>query len=99
MQEKERMKEFVKAIKDTGLILEEPDQYKPLNPHADLHDVSKVPPAKPWEIVDQWKVSNKPLPPIAVDWYKAIYFTTLIKQQKLYIPSVTGWQNVILINK
>ena len=47
------MKEFVKAIKDTGLILEEPDQYKPLNPHADLHDVSKVPPAKPWEIVDQ----------------------------------------------
>ena len=61
MQEKERMKEFVKAIKDTGLILEEPDQYKPLNPHADLHDVSKVPPAKPWEIVDQWKVSNPPL--------------------------------------
>ena len=66
MQEKERMKEFVKAIKDTGLILEEPDQYKPLNPHADLHDVSKVPPAKPWEIVDQWKVSNPSLPLLLV---------------------------------
>merc|ERR1711973_782629 len=51
--EKDRMANFVQAIKDTGLILEEPDQYKPLNPHADLHDVSKVPPAKPWEIVDQ----------------------------------------------
>ena len=79
MQEKERMKEFVKAIKDTGLILEEPDQYKPLNPHADLHDVSKVPPAKPWEIVDQWKVSGHCI------IHKAIYFTFFINKIDIFL--------------
>ena len=50
---KDRMANFVEAIKATGLILEEPDQYQPFNPHADLHDVAKVPPVKPWEIVDK----------------------------------------------
>ena len=79
MQEKERMKEFVKAIKDTGLILEEPDQYKPLNPHADLHDVSKVPPAKPWEIVDQWTVSGHFI------IHSTIYFTFFINKIDIFL--------------
>ena len=50
---KDRMANFVQAIKDTGLILQEPDQYKPHNPHKNLHDVSKIPPVKPWEVVDK----------------------------------------------
>jgi len=50
--QKERMGNFVKAIKETGLILEEPAQYKPYDPHADLHDLQKKVPIKPWEVLD-----------------------------------------------
>ena len=49
---KDRMGNFVKAIKETGLILEEPPQYKPFDPHADLDDDKKVVPIKPWEVLE-----------------------------------------------
>jgi len=49
---KERMGNFVKAIRETGLILEEPSQYKPYDPHAELHDLKKIVPIKPWEVLD-----------------------------------------------
>ena len=52
---KERMKTFVESIRNTGLILEEPEQYKPDNPYyiqkGDLK--MKYVPVKPWTIIDE----------------------------------------------
>ena len=52
---KERMKTFVESIRNTGLILEEPEQYKPYNPHY-IHNRDlkmKNVPVKPWTIIDE----------------------------------------------
>ena len=51
---KERMRNFVDAIEATGLILQEPDQYFPFNPHANIlspDETGKVP-VRPWEVKD-----------------------------------------------
>ena len=52
---KERMKTFVESIRNTGLILEEPEQYKTYNPHY-IHNRDlkmKNVPVKPWTIIDE----------------------------------------------
>ncbi len=51
---KERMRTFVESIQNTGLLLQEPEQYKPYNPYyiRDRDGKGKVP-LKPWTIVDE----------------------------------------------
>ena len=50
---KERMHTFVESIRNTGLILEEPEQYEPFNPHGHMPEDKGVPPVKPWTIIDE----------------------------------------------
>ena len=50
---KERMVNFVEAIKETGLILQEPEQYKPYDPYRNLHDLKPNASVRPWEILDK----------------------------------------------
>ena len=51
---KERMRTFVESIQNTGLLLEEPAQYKPNNPHHTKEREGKgTPSIKPWTIVDE----------------------------------------------
>ena len=52
---KVRMKTFVESIQDTGLMLQEPDQYQPYNPHLAIRpsDSAKGVPVKPWTIIDE----------------------------------------------
>ena len=50
---KERMRTFVESIQQTGLVLSEPEQYKPYNPHSiSPTDSKRCPPVKPWSIID-----------------------------------------------
>ena len=56
---KERMNTFIQSIQNTGLVLKEPDQYKPHNPYhvGAYHQKAlqgKGPPVKPWSIVEEW---------------------------------------------
>ena len=56
---KERMTTFIQSIQNTGLVLKEPDQYKPHNPFqvGAYHQKAlqgKGPPVKPWSIVEEW---------------------------------------------
>ena len=55
---KERMQTFIESIKNTGLLLEEPDQYKPYNPYYTKDREGKGVPVKPWTIIDDWKELN-----------------------------------------
>ena len=55
---KERMNTFIQSIQNTGLVLKEPDQYKPHNPFqvGAYHQKAlqgKGPPVKPWSIVEE----------------------------------------------
>ena len=51
---KERMRTFVESIQNTGLLLEEPAQYRPNNPHHTKEREGKgTPSIKPWTIVDE----------------------------------------------
>ena len=57
---KERMRTFVESIQNTGLLLEEPAQYKPNNPHHTKEREGKgTPSIKPWTIVDEWHITSK----------------------------------------
>ncbi len=50
---KEKMKDFVKAIRSTGLILTEGKQYHQCNVHKNLSDFGKMKSVRPWEFVDE----------------------------------------------
>ena len=51
--EKEKMKTFVQEVRNTGLILKEPDQFKPNNPFQGILATQYKNRIKPWEIVDE----------------------------------------------
>ena len=51
--EKDKMKTFVGSIKETGLALQEPNQFQPNNPFHGVHTGRYHTRIKPWEIVDQ----------------------------------------------
>merc|ERR1712029_327120 len=51
---KERMQTFVESIENTGLLLNEPKQYKPYNAHPRVPPgkEKRYPPVKPWSIIE-----------------------------------------------
>jgi hypothetical protein len=50
---KERMRMFLDAIKNTGVSLEEGEQFKPNFPHHNLEFSKFKTHIKPWEVIDE----------------------------------------------
>jgi len=51
--EKDKMKTFIRSIKETGLSLQEPSQFQPNNPFYKVHTMRYHTRIKPWEIADE----------------------------------------------